>query len=353
MDSWKLREEIDHAFSQWYMILLFILLGALVGFVFSFLVPSPYRAIAEIYVGIDIERVNHLEYLIPLAEEEPLNLDDYKNWQLKQVSDITKSDPILEATLAALQQEDPAWEDTGLADFRKIVDIYWYDTGTWRLEVTHPDQDQAIAAVQTWLNTSHARLTELLELSRTGNAIDQDIWTFNLAISDIRTDRSYCQRILTSIDEIALSLEEMSEGDQIDQDTYSELVELSQNLPAVGECGITQTITIPGGDEKINVFVNWISGIQSSLSTSIDQSNQQIAILKEDRDVLLPEFHQYLEDSLGLSANVVLQPETSEPEVQKVYSTEGYTLGGSFIGLMAWFVYFAVGVSTRKEDHGK
>ena len=47
-----------------------------------------YQATADMYVGIDVVRVNAMEYIIPLAKDEPLNLDDYKNWQLKQVADI-------------------------------------------------------------------------------------------------------------------------------------------------------------------------------------------------------------------------------------------------------------------------
>ena len=93
--------------------------------------------------------------------------------------------------------------------------------------------------------------------------------------------------------------------------------------------------------------------MRAALTTAVDQFNQQIDILKADRDELLPAFHQYLDDSLGLSANVVLLANTSTPEFEKEYTTEGFVLGGSFIGLMAWLIYFAVGISTRKEDHGK
>ncbi len=95
----------------------------------SYILPAPYRATADLYVGIDVTRVNEMEYLIPLAKTEPLNLDDYKNWQLKQVSSILSSDEVVLNTLEALGNP----EDLG--SFKKDIDLYWYDTGVWQLEV--------------------------------------------------------------------------------------------------------------------------------------------------------------------------------------------------------------------------
>ena len=104
MESWKIRDEAIKTGSQWYLILAFIVIGALVGFLIAYLVPSPYRATADLYVGIDVVRVNEMEHIIPIAKEEPLNLDDYKNWQLKQVSDILKTNMVVEETLSSLRE---------------------------------------------------------------------------------------------------------------------------------------------------------------------------------------------------------------------------------------------------------
>lgn len=353
MDSWKMREEINQALSRWYLILAFILVGAIVGFVISYILPSPYRAVAEIYVGIDIERVNHLEYLIPLAEEEPLNLDDYKNWQLKQVADILKSDLVLERTLISLQENNTSWEDTDLEEFRKGIDIYWYDAGTWRLEFNHSDKERAIEAVQVWMTTGHKKISELIQISQTGNAIDQDVWTFNLAISDLKVQRANCERIMKAGDDWLTNLGELSDADQLSSDNYSAFVVWSQDLLSGHKCGVDPSSVIPGQGDSIKDISEWISQNQSLLGISVDRYTEEMNIIKAERDQLLPEFHNYLDDTLGISANVVLMPETSAPEVYKEYSSQSYTLGGGFIGLMAWLIYLAVGISTRKEDHGK
>ena len=68
MDSWKLREALFLSLSQWYQVLAFILIGAVIGFGFASLTPAPYQATRDLYLGIDISRVNEMAYLIPLAE---------------------------------------------------------------------------------------------------------------------------------------------------------------------------------------------------------------------------------------------------------------------------------------------
>ena len=215
MDSWKLRDELLKAVSQWYLILGFILLGAIIGLALTYLMPAPYQAVTELYIGIDVERVLKLDYIIPLAEEEPLNLDDYKNWQLKQVADILKSDAVLNKTLDELHKNVPSLTDFTLQDIRKAIDIYWYDTGIWRLEVELPHKDQAVQVVDTWLETGHEKITELLQISKSGNAIDQEIWSLTLATSDLKKDRSRYQAISLGCSDWITTLEEVPADSQI------------------------------------------------------------------------------------------------------------------------------------------
>ena len=81
MDSWSIRDEVLRSVNQWYLIFVFIIVGGLIGFLIAYLVPSPFQATAEIYVGIDIARVNEMESIIPLASSEQLNLDDYNQFR--------------------------------------------------------------------------------------------------------------------------------------------------------------------------------------------------------------------------------------------------------------------------------
>ena len=352
MDSWKIRDELLKSLNQWYLILAFILLGALVGYVISYIVPAPYQAVTEFYIGIDVERVNQLEYIIPLAEEEPLNLDDYKNWQLKQVADIMTSDSVLNKTLSELHQADSALTELTLQDLRKAIDMYWYDTGTWRLEVVLPQKEQTVEVVNTWMNVGHDEISRLLLISNAGNAIDNEIWSFNLAISEIRLQRVKYQAISASCADWISKLGEFSGNNQLDSDLYSEIEEWVQLQIDTASFSMDQFFDIPSEDESVDTFILWFTDKKTSAEKAIVQLNSEKLILEAEKDEILPEFHQYLEDSLGLSANLVLLPNTSETEVMKIYSTDRFTIGGCVLGFFAWILFTAVRISSRKENHG-
>ena len=352
MDSWKFREELLESLNQWHLILAFILIGALIGYVISYVVPAPYQAVSEFYIGIDVERVNHLEYIIPLAEEEPLNLDDYKNWQLKQVAGILTSDSVFNKTLSELHQANSESDELTLQDLRKAADIYWYDTGVWRLEVVLPQKEQAVEVADAWLNAGYGELARLLAISKTGNAIDQEIWSINLAISELRLQRVKYLAISSSCTEWITKLGGFSGDSPLDKETYSEIKTWVQLQIETASFPLETFFDIPGENEPVATFTEWYLGTQDSAEKAIIQLESEKLILEADRDEILPDFHQYLDDSLGLSANLVLLPNTSETGVRQIYSTGQYTIGGSLLGLFSWIILTAVRISSRKENHG-
>ena len=184
MESWSLREEILKIINKWYLILLFAILGGVAGLVLSYMFPAPYRATADLYVGIDVTRVNEMQYLIPLAKTEPLNLDDYKNWQLKQVSSILSSDEVLLYTLDVLGKPE------NLSSFKRDIDLYWYDTGVWQLEVTKIDKNEAGRAVQAWLDEGYKKIEELLEISDVTAQLDAHLFALADEIGSLKSRTS-------------------------------------------------------------------------------------------------------------------------------------------------------------------
>lgn len=353
MDSWKVRDELLLSLNQWYLVIAFILCGALIGFGISYLIPAPYQAVSDIYIGIDVERVNQLEYIIPLAEEEPLNLDDYKNWQLKQVADILTSNNVLNQVLANLHKKGTAYDKFSLQDLRNAVDIYWYDTGTWRMEVVLSEDERAVEVLDTWMDLGHQEISKLLEISKAGSAIDNEIWSYNLAISEIKVQRTKYQAISSSCSEWITVLEEFPGDQQIDSDLYIEIKDWTQTQIDTASFSLDRFFDIPTDDSSVDTYIQWFNEIQSAADNAVIQLEDERMILVADRDERLPVFHKYLTDSLGLSANLVLLPNTSETEVSQIYSTGNFTIGGSVLGLSAWIIFVAVKIGSRKENHGK
>ena len=351
MDGWKFRDELYNALNQWYLLLAFILLGALIGFAIAYFSPAPYMATSDLYVGIDVVRVNEMEYIIPLAEEEPLNLDDYKNWQLKQVADILTSDIVLKKTLNKLQQADDAWNELTLTDLRKAIDIYWYDTGTWRLEVVLPQEDQSVAAVETWLSTGHEKIAELLEISQSGSILDQQIWSLNLAISAFKQQRAVLLTAGTSSIEWISELEELPPGDNLGDELYSALRDWVVDYQVATLFNADSPDSTPEDGQQVEYYIQWFSSLPAMVDLEVEKIEERINILESERESILPEYHQYQQDSLGLSSNIVLLPNTSGIEVTQAYSSGKFIFGGSILGLLVWVIYLIFRIRNIGENN--
>jgi len=352
MDRWILRDEILKSLSQWYLILAFIVIGALLGFGISYLRPAPYQAIKDLYVGIDVKRVNEMEYIIPLAEEEPLNLDDYKNWQLKQVADILTSDSVLLTALEDLQAKDETWNQISLGDFRKALDIYWYDTGVWQLKVTYQNKDQAISGVESWANAGYEKISELTEISQQNSELDQQIWSINLAIRDLKIQRAQFKSFSEKGQEWSSLMSEIDPQEIIPADTYqgfSDWIQVYLSYEGYWEHILEG---FPERSQPAGTVLSWLEICTKRGLIALDEVESQLRILEKDRQVLLPAYHEYLDASLGLSANLVLQPNSSLTDIYRAYQSDTYLLGGAFLGLLAWLLYAVSRISGIRERHG-
>ena len=68
-----------------------------------------------------------------------------------------------------------------------------------------------------------------------------------------------------------------------------------------------------------------------------------------ERDEILPEYHQALEDSLGLSANLVLEKNSSKPEVIQLRSQSTNAIAGAGFGLLGWLVFAVLRITGKKD----
>ncbi len=265
MQTWSFRDEVLRMTRQWHIVLAFIVVAGLLGYAGTYVFPAPYRATAELYVGIDVTRVGEMAHVIPLAETEPLNLDDYKNWQLKQVSDIVSSDKVVKTTLDALREQDGYWSQVEAADLKEWMDIYWYDAGDWRLEVIHPQAEYASQAVEVWRDAGYARIEKLLVYAERAAELDAELQSANTSVGIV--------------------------------------------------------------EEKIASL---------EAGTALDDAQAELVLLTTNRAKVLKEYHQALDDSIGLSANLYLKPSFGVSQGERVRSTGTVTLVSGGIGLLVW-----------------
>lgn len=287
-----------------------------------------------------------MEYLIPLAKEEPLNLDDYKNWQLRQVSAILSSNDVL------LNAKETLGEPGDLESFKKDIDLYWYDTGVWQLEVVKSDRKEARKAAQAWLEAGHEKLGELLVYSEIAAGLDAQLFALADEIGSLKSRTSKLETFQKS------SAEWFDIFDGEDPAQHLEISLLTElNAWILVYRKNVQLWQVPVGDfpdpdDPVSDYVIWLENANIYAEQDLKESSEQLSILEDDREIVLPEYHQALDNSLGLSANLVLQPLNSEAAVSQVRASGEVVLGGSILGLLTWFILaiIKINISGKEND---
>jgi hypothetical protein len=339
METWSFREEILRMISRWQILLLFVVVGGLLGYLGSVFFPTLTRAEADLYVGIDVRRVGEMAHVIPLAEKEPLNLEDYKNWQLKQVADIAASDSILEETLLVLRESDPAWENETLEEFRRRIDIYWYDAGNWHLQITHSNAKMAAQAVKAWREIAQNRLEELIANGEIAAQYENELRVLIEVMMDIKHEIAALAVFLDHAQEEQAALAELTLEDELDPETRLEILTWLENVRDDERNTWNPPLdTFPDQDAPVGDYLAWFEDALQSARDARASAEAEQALLAPERDQLLVQYHQAQDESLGLSANIQLELTSRKPRLEPVRSTGTVILVCGFLGLLIWLV---------------
>ena len=128
----------------------FALVGTVLGLAFAYLWPSTYRANVELSVELNSYRVLDDQYIPAFAGAEFRNIDDYKHWQMLQLSIVVLSDPYMQETLSRLREINPEWSSVSEQDLREMLSANWRNAGVWHLVAKGSSSTQAIEAVEAW-----------------------------------------------------------------------------------------------------------------------------------------------------------------------------------------------------------
>jgi len=346
MDSLTIRDEIKKMINQWYIALLFILVGSAAGLVLAYLVPTPYRATADIYVGIDVTRVNEMDYLIPLAQTEPLNLDDYKNWQLKQVASILTSDEVLKNSL------DEAGITQNLASFKKDLNLFWYDTGTWRFEVKNPDQKLAEKLVESWREQGYQKIEQLLVVSQETANLDARLFALADQIGSQKANGALINTFLSESSDWLSLLLEQSQNEPLSEQMKTDLNNWMLAFRKNEQLWQVPVGFFPQADHPAVEYIVWLNAARDDATANLLITQSILEALETEREDVLPDYYQSLDDSLGLSANLVLKPLNSDVQVSQVRSLGNLIVGGTIIGILTWLVMVVFQISTRGKENG-
>ena len=349
MREWVLWDEILAALHRWPVIVAFALAGTLLGLVFAYFWPSSYRANAAISVELNPYRVLDDRYIPEFTKAEFRNIDDYKHWQMLQLSIVVKSDPYLNETLNRLREMDPYWDSIEIQDLREMLDANWRNAGQWLLVADAENSLRAVEALETWRDV-------ILNLTNASIAHSRELFNLELTLRSLNDElvKNQLQQaaLEETLDGLIDALNELNnaEGDfPLSEPDRDDLFTLANQMAELTSGGHVIVEEFPDDGAPISDYLTWVERAILIVEKDNDSSKVADAVLNEQISRVTSEWESGIQEAQGLSATLSLKkPQAREPEVRQVRSYSLAALIGTLVGLLLWILVFLIQI-TRKE----
>lgn len=342
--NWSLRDELQTINQRWPIILLLILIGSLVGWFIARLLPGPYQATTQLYVGLNPYRAIR-DMNIPI---HPESVNDYKNWQMEDLKTVLLSQPILDQTLARLRKEDPYWETQDTAKLVEMLKVYWRNAGTWNLVAEHSQKKFARQAVKAWEAV-------VLPTIRKATAQSQQVFELDTQLQALATEQASLTSRQAQLEKAQADFATWVAGLKGISGSVSEEV-LNQGLAILQAAELHSgwdalLSSFPGNPERSKPVspaesTQWAETALSGLKAEVENIQAQSSAITAQQTALGEQYANASKTSLGLSANLVVDRLSNDaPEVKQLRSTGTLILVGALFGLIAWIGWWLIRIS--------
>jgi hypothetical protein len=348
MDDWSLRESLFKATHRWPLMLAFILAGSLLGSLFAFVWPSPYRATTEIYVGLNPYRAVEDQSVAAFAQTDFRNADDYKYWQMEQLNGLALLDDYLSETLSRLRDENDYWKQIDISELRNMLSLDWRNAGQWRLVAETTDPKRAEQAVRAWREVILEKTTRALSES-------QDLFLLDLELQKIKEsqeDWAQRQADLASIRGALLSwrtdVSQRSPSESLEDLERWQLWNLAARAAAPGQNWRRILDEIPAGESSAQDYVPWIDQLLRAIESETETLESHMDNLADRETQITDQWQEALGQGQGLAATLQIEtPSNAPPEVHKVRPTGLAILVGAGFGFILFVFVVLADVSRR------
>ncbi len=343
------RNEILAASHRWPIIVLYCLIGALIGYGVARLLPTPYSATAELYVGLDIYRWAQDPNTAKFTGGASFNYpDDYKNWQMANLNVFVQTDEVLKETLDRLRNQDPYWLGINRNQLARMVHVYWRNVGKWRLVVENNDPKKAKQAVNVWRNVVIEKVQNALFRSR--ETLTQDI-----QLQAISADQTRTVSRLTRLDTGASQLQALKEtvGQQPAAQPIPELLRWQIWSWAASLAGLDPLWngilnSFPAETAPREDYQAWIARTESAIAQDRELTQADAAQLEKQFVATTQAYKSASDGSFGLSPNLTVDvvSENISPPVP-IRPTGQMVLTGMLMGLFVWILLWLARITLR------
>lgn len=350
MNEWKLREKLVQFIKTWPILITVFLGSGLIAWGTVHLFPPLQRATTDLFIGIDITRVNDVSSLATYAEAEPFNVDDYKNWQLSQINAIATSERVANLTLDKLRDLDPYWEDISAAEFQELQDLNWYDVGKWQLQIEAPENKYALQGVQAWREILLQDLTRLIRESEDVLEFEGRMRASNIAMSQLETRVIEMEILTAEVAAVRVELESADSEQGMDDSTRMDLWLLVAGAAEDDVLWEQLMDEIPEKNQPYPAYILWMDQVLVAVDSEIESHQAIMEELISDHELLTEEYLREIKEAHGLSASLFVGEEITQPRIIETYPDTQIALLGSLVGLLIYIIIWIMFSEHQREN---
>lgn len=348
MSEWILRDEILAAFHRWPVIVVFVLAGGLVGLAFAYILPSSYQASSELSVELNPYRALDDKYLSAFTNSEFRNTDDYKHWQMSQLTILVSSDDYLGETLTRLRQKDPYWLSVEIGELREILDVKWRNAGRWLLTAEGSSPVRAADALDTWLDVVLEKTNFAISRSRDLFQIELALRALNEELTALESRQARLDEIDADLDKTIQDLKAFPPDQSLGQTEHLQLLTMISQVANNDPSWELLFDAFPTSGAQVSKYIPWIEMVRETIRQELDA----IRVAKQDLDERISsknlEWESILHEGQGLSATLSLEKLNADPfEPERVRSNGLAALIGAILGLLVWMLMILFQITRR------
>jgi hypothetical protein len=325
----------------------FFVLGCILGWVLSLLLPPTYRATTQIYVGLNPYRAYSDSRWLALAKPKYSNIDDYKNWQMSELESAIYLNKILQETLAKLREDDPYWQQVDIQELGNILGAEWRSAGTWSLVAETSSPERAEQAVRAWSEIAVMRVQDAVQSAQRTAMIDEELQSVIEELLQVRTRKETLKTSQDALKEWADTAQRSAKNESIDPIKRWKVESIAAGAAQFTPGWIALLDEQPDENAPAEEYIEWIDQISSTIDNELSLLEPRSKRLNAERSQLESQYSQASKSSLGLSPNIVIEGLQNIPP-KRLKPTGNLVLIGGIIGLSSW-IFLQLAIISRSK----
>lgn len=337
MKYWSLREELYRTFHQWPTMMLFFIIGSLLGWGLSALFPPTFKATSKIFVALNPYRAYTDSNFVSLAKPKYSNLDDYKNWQMSELESLIFLEEVLDTTLNRLQSNSPEWEKITNDQLLEMLEAEWRSAGTWSLVARGSDAELAEQAARVWSETAVERVNKASASALRTFMIDEEL----IETISIKTEAEARLRTISAIRDDMLEW-----ANQIEQSGTNQVLTLAERWQVESFAAAAADFS-PGWQNLLDQqpseeapavdYLDWITKIQVYIEQETTILEEEISDLESKQGQLEGQYKSEFQKSKGISPNLVVEEINHQP-ASALRPSRLFALVGGMVGFFLFIL---------------